>query len=835
MRLPDFIESEERRNRTFYLRQWLSEPDDDPGFRIALYSTELLFEFASVPIGLVIAICIYRTQTFHPNIRLIMLNDIFSGVVEMICRFAVVANFLSKSTLLSVATIDTIQYYRPLFIYQVQFSFLNLLWERMLAVRFPERYEKAPISIGICILIVWWIFIAFLIYVVSPVISGALGFIVHICALGLTRHWIKMQRAYPKSTANLSTRYQISENIKTLLMFRYWVYFYVAMSVIEKIFLLSAYICFLKTQKGIWHVFCNLYDLSHAFYVFAFPAFLLYGSSSLRRHLANLCGRRSRMIRASEKQVRIENSRLVNTTTVSAAVGLFVHFSALFLTRRWIRTQRSYPTNEVSLSTKYQISENIRALVMCRYWIYFYFVMSMICKFWLFLAYISFMKEEKETWRLASNLYDLSHAIYVLFYPAFLVYGNRPLRKRLVVMFGRRNGKLAAVACGMSLSSLQSEDRKNFTDTYNQWLDEPDYPSSFRIAIFFVELCFDIGSIPTNLIIAWCFSRMPTFHPNLRLLLMNDILSGVLEILSRILIVLNVFDQNKFLPPEMVDVIQHYRGLFMYQVQFCFLNILLERSIAMAWPDRYERVNICVGVVILVVWWIFFTLFLYVIRKFFEALVHGSLQGKYSKCDAQIFLKFCTHIGSRFAGAAEISNDFCRRESTLNVESAVYVALTLGIILHFPVIILTSRWIKTQRLYPTYTASLSTKYQVSENIRVLLMCRHWLYFYIATNMVSKAWFLLAIRSFIKNQKTNWRMFSNLYDLTHAIYMFFFPIFLVYGNRNLQKRLKTLFGVRRGKVEASEKGYELEENSVVDTEDFSGHFRRLQMSWESDAR
>ncbi|CAD5233114.1 unnamed protein product [Bursaphelenchus xylophilus] len=452
---------------------------------------------------------------------------------------------------------------------------------------------------------------------------------------------------------------------------------------------------------------------------------------------------------------------------------------ALFLTRRWIRTQRSYPTNEVSLSTKYQISENIRALVMCRYWIYFYFVMSMICKFWLFLAYISFMKEEKETWRLASNLYDLSHAIYVLFYPAFLVYGNRPLRKRLVVMFGRRNGKLAAVACGMSLSSLQSEDRKNFTDTYNQWLDEPDYPSSFRIAIFFVELCFDIGSIPTNLIIAWCFSRMPTFHPNLRLLLMNDILSGVLEILSRILIVLNVFDQNKFLPPEMVDVIQHYRGLFMYQVQFCFLNILLERSIAMAWPDRYERVNICVGVVILVVWWIFFTLFLYVIP--------------------------------------------------------VYVALTLGIILHFPVIILTSRWIKTQRLYPTYTASLSTKYQVSENIRVLLMCRHWLYFYIATNMVSKAWFLLAIRSFIKNQKTNWRMFSNLYDLTHAIYMFFFPIFLVYGNRNLQKRLKTLFGVRRGKVEASEKGYELEENSVVDTEDFSGHFRRLQMSWESDAR
>uniref|UniRef100_A0A1I7SII5 XK-related protein n=3 Tax=Bursaphelenchus xylophilus TaxID=6326 RepID=A0A1I7SII5_BURXY len=230
----------------------------------------------------------------------------------MICRFVVVTNVLSKSTLLSVATIDTIQFYRPLFIIQVQLSFLNLLWERMLAVRFPERYEKAPISIGISILVVWWIFIAFLLYVVSPVVSSIAGFIIHLCALGLTRHWIKMQKAYPTSTANLSTRYQISENIKTLFMFRYWVYFYVAMSVVEKTFLVFAYISFKKTQKSSWRAFCNMYDLSHAFYVFAFPAFLLYGSPSLRRHLANLCRRRSRMIRASEHQVRIENSRVVN-------------------------------------------------------------------------------------------------------------------------------------------------------------------------------------------------------------------------------------------------------------------------------------------------------------------------------------------------------------------------------------------------------------------------------------------------------------------------------------------------------------------------------------------
>ncbi|CAD5224410.1 unnamed protein product [Bursaphelenchus okinawaensis] len=203
---------------------------------------------------------------------------------------------------------DALFRYRTVFLLQVHLCALNVFIERTLAIRFISKYEKAPISIGFSILLFWWSMTIFMVYGPSIVIVESISFVANVSTIVLMRRWLHNQRATSVNATTLTTRYQISENIRTLIMCRYWVYFYTVIGLIEKILLLIAFICFLLGMKKPWRTSSNLYDLVNSFYMMFYTMFLVYGDSALQEKLIKLIGRRF----AAELVCSNKNNRVVN-------------------------------------------------------------------------------------------------------------------------------------------------------------------------------------------------------------------------------------------------------------------------------------------------------------------------------------------------------------------------------------------------------------------------------------------------------------------------------------------------------------------------------------------
>ncbi|CAD5233113.1 unnamed protein product [Bursaphelenchus xylophilus] len=297
------LQSEEVKNLTNYYYKWLAETDNPSEFRTLLLCIELALDIASVPVNMIIAWCLMKTQTFHFNVRLLMLNDVLCGITEMSFRVIIVANILAYDTLVPLNVKKLLQFCRGVCVYQVQFGFLSILIERLIAVNLPHRYEKTPIYVGIAMVVIWWLIVAVLVRSMSAGYAILLEVSVHLLALFLTQHWISSQRAYSRPTATLSTRYQVVENIKTLSMFRYWVYFYVFMGIIQKVLILFCVRAFEVGDKELWRVFSSFFELAHATYFVFYPAFLLYGSHQLRRRLYSMFRIRNRSTIAAESHV----------------------------------------------------------------------------------------------------------------------------------------------------------------------------------------------------------------------------------------------------------------------------------------------------------------------------------------------------------------------------------------------------------------------------------------------------------------------------------------------------------------------------------------------------
>uniref|UniRef100_A0A1I7RXP8 G_PROTEIN_RECEP_F1_2 domain-containing protein n=1 Tax=Bursaphelenchus xylophilus TaxID=6326 RepID=A0A1I7RXP8_BURXY len=297
---------------------------------------------------------------------------------------------------------------------------------------------------------------------------------------------------------------------------------------------------------------------------------------------------------------------------------------------------------------------------------------------------------------------------------------------------------------------------------------------NYELARFFY--CLELGllllAIPINLAVCWAVTQTHTFHPNLRLILFSNIMCGVLQATVRAIFVLHILTYEMLVSPAVGRKLFGLRAFFVNQMLLAFLNVFIERFVAYKMSARYEKAPLYLAVVIIVCWWISTYLLTYVVE-----------------------------IGA----------------VTLLCILSPCVALFLA-----------NRWIKLQNTAPTGNASLSKRYQMTENIKTLTMCRPWIILYLITNVAHAFLLFAAIFLFLMDGTNSVKLLVQSMDILYAAYVATYTLVLVNGHQGLKAHFRILLW-NRSKVTMESYNY-LATTLKTNNEDFDGHFKRLDQAW-----
>ncbi|CAD5233111.1 unnamed protein product [Bursaphelenchus xylophilus] len=141
---------------------------------------------------------------------------------------------------------------------------------------------------------------------------------------------------------------------------------------------------------------------------------------------------------------------------------------------------------------------------------------------------------------------------------------------------------------------------------------------------------------------------------------------------------------------------------------------------------------------------------------------------------------------------------------------------------------LANRWIKLQNTAPTGNASLSKRYQMTENIKTLTMCRPWIILYLITNVAHAFLLFAAIFLFLMDGTNSVKLLVQSMDILYAAYVATYTLVLVNGHQGLKAHFRILLW-NRSKVTMESYNY-LATTLKTNNEDFDGHFKRLDQAW-----
>ncbi|CAD5208408.1 unnamed protein product [Bursaphelenchus xylophilus] len=248
----------------------LLTPGNDDELGSTFYCLELGLYLLAIPLNLAVCWAVTQTNTFHPNLRLILFSIIMCGVLQASVRSICVLNILTYEMLVPTVVVFKLIDLRAFFMNQMLLSFLNVFIERFIALKLSARYEKAPLYIGVVITACW--------------------------ALLLSNRWIKRHnKVVSTGSVSLSKRYQMNENIKTLRMCRPWIIFYLITNVVHALLLYAAICSFLMDGKNSVKLLMQAMDVLYAVYVAAYGLILVNGHQGLRAHFRVLLGNRSKV------------------------------------------------------------------------------------------------------------------------------------------------------------------------------------------------------------------------------------------------------------------------------------------------------------------------------------------------------------------------------------------------------------------------------------------------------------------------------------------------------------------------------------------------------------
>ncbi|CAD5210862.1 unnamed protein product [Bursaphelenchus okinawaensis] len=248
----------------------------------------------------------------------------------------------------------------------------------------------------------------------------------------------------------------------------------------------------------------------------------------------------------------------------------------------------------------------------------------------------------------------------------------------------------------------------------------------------------------------------------------------VIGAIIRLIITVNIILFDRIFNAQQKTEINTLRGIFIICVKFAYVNILMERAVATKFSSKYQEHSLFGGVFVLAVWWV----------------ICGGL------------------------GAFE----------------QILFTIIASLILPFVSLYLMEKWNKHQyHSLPEMSKSLSSRYQIVENIRTLRMFRRWSYFFIVVILLETITLFSNYAILLpRGMVYEWRLVSNIYDLLFASYTLVCPLLLIKSHPHLQFRFEQLLNGTDSnsaliKPEIGRK--------YIQQDDFDAYFQRLNNTWQ----
>ncbi|KAI1730257.1 sre G protein-coupled chemoreceptor domain-containing protein [Ditylenchus destructor] len=276
---------------------WLTYPNVVDKFRIALFTVEIIVLTSAIFVNVFLFLTVIkRTQTVHRNMKCLFHNFVINTAIIAFTRFIIIANMISQMTFLDKEGI----FYRSVAcIHDIGMAMdatnqWGLAFERTLSTFFSRTYERnrSKCLTAFIAILPWCPAIAHGIVLHSGIIDGRkTGFSMAGLNVAAWVVFIFLSAAnklkYKRGMSdNLSERYQIVENIKTMPMVYVFIFACAIRNILAIAITLAIDYIFLNHELFYWYrVMGNLYDLIVGSYALITPLLIMHSHAEMHRRL----------------------------------------------------------------------------------------------------------------------------------------------------------------------------------------------------------------------------------------------------------------------------------------------------------------------------------------------------------------------------------------------------------------------------------------------------------------------------------------------------------------------------------------------------------------------